>query len=104
MQKNLFLSQIFNDFIYSSVVEQTGLIGGMGFIFAYLFLFYYGIKIALKAKDLFGTYLAVGIIISLFIQFANNLAVELNLIPITGETPKSVAKTSSVLPSHFCLA
>ena len=103
MQKNLFLSQIFNDFIYSSVVEQTGLIGGMGLIFAYLFLFYYGIKIALKAKDLFGTYLAVGIIISLFIQFAINLAVVLNLIPITGTTLPFISYGGSSLLINFMM-
>lgn len=103
MQKNLFLSQIFNDFIYSSVVEQTGLIGGVGLIIAFFFLFYYGIKIALKAKDLFGCYLALGITVSLFIQFSINLCVVLNLTPITGTVLPFVSYGGSSLLINFIM-
>ena len=63
----------------------------------------FGIKIALKAKDLFGTYLAVGIIISLFIQFAINLAVVLNLIPITGTTLPFISYGGSSLLINFMM-
>ncbi len=103
MQKNLFLSQIFNDFIYSSVVEQTGLIGGVGLIIAYMVLFYYGIKIALNSKDLFGCYLACGITISLFVQFAINLGVVLNILPITGTTLPFVSYGGSSLLMNFMM-
>lgn len=96
-QKYYFLPEPQTDFIFAIIVEELGFIGGVFIIVLFILLFYYGILIAIKAKTLFQTYLASGIILSIFIQFFINIGVVIGLLPVTGETPKSVTKTSSKL-------
>ena len=85
------------DFIFAIIVEDLGFIGGVVVIALFVILFYNGLLIAIEAKTLFQTYLAGGIILSIFIQFFINIGVVIGLLPVTGETPKSVTKTSSKL-------
>ena len=85
------------DFIFAIIVEELGLIGGVVVIILFFILFYNSILISIKSKTLFGTYLGVGITISIFVQFFVNIGVVLSILPVTGETPKSVTKTSSKL-------
>ena len=63
------------DYIFSIIVEELGLIGGIVIIILFLILLYNGIMIAIKAKTLFQTYLASGIVLSIFIQFFINIGV-----------------------------
>jgi len=83
-QRN-FLPHPYSDFIYAIVIEEYGLAGGIGVIFLYLTLFYRGIKIAQKAEKSFGTFLAVGLSFSLVFQAMINMAVAVNLFPVTGQ-------------------
>ena len=59
--------------------------GGVGVIILYLILFYRGIKIAQKAEKTYGTFLAVGLSFSLVFQAMINMAVAVNLFPVTGQ-------------------
>ena len=52
----------------------------------FIFIFYRGISISLKSNDLFGKYLAFGLIFGLLIQSILNLMVVVGLIPVTGVT------------------
>jgi cell division protein FtsW len=83
-QRN-FLPHPYSDFIYAIVIEEYGLAGGVGVIILYLILFYRGIKIAQKAEKSFGTFLAVGLSFSLVFQAMINMAVAVNLFPVTGQ-------------------
>ncbi len=83
-QRN-FLPHPYSDFIYAIVIEEYGLAGGMFVIILYLILFYRGIKIAQKAEKSFGTFLAVGLSFSLVFQAMINMAVAVNLFPVTGQ-------------------
>jgi len=83
-QRN-FLPHPYSDFIYAIVIEEYGLTGGVGVIILYLILFYRGIKIAQKAERTFGTFLAVGLSFSLVFQAMINMAVAVNLFPVTGQ-------------------
>lgn len=83
-QRN-FLPHPYSDFIYAIVIEEYGLIGGVGVIILYLILFYRGIKIAQKAEKSYGTFLAVGLSFSLVFQAMINMAVAVNLFPVTGQ-------------------
>ncbi|MBL4593560.1 MAG: FtsW/RodA/SpoVE family cell cycle protein [Flavobacteriales bacterium] len=83
-QRN-FLPQSSSDFIYAIIIEEYGLIGGMLVIILYLILFYRGIKIAQKSEKTFGTFLAVGLSFSLVFQAMINMAVAVNLFPVTGQ-------------------
>jgi cell division protein FtsW len=83
-QRN-FLPQSSSDFIYAIIIEEYGLIGGFLVIILYLILFYRGIKIAQKSEKNFGTFLAVGLSFSLVFQAMINMAVAVNLFPVTGQ-------------------
>ena len=73
-----------NDFIFSILSEEFGLLGAVIVIAMFIFLISRGIKIALKAPDLFGTLLATGIIAMIAIQALVNIAVVTSSIPVTG--------------------
>ena len=77
---------IHKDFIFAVIFEEIGLIGAMILLAVFFYLFYLGIKIALNTTDLFCKFLAIGIIVSIFIQFFINIAVVIGLIPVTGVT------------------
>ena len=83
-QRN-FLPHPYSDFIYAIVIEEYGLAGGIAVIILYLILFYRGIKIAQQAEKSFGTFLAVGLSFSLVFQAMINMAVAVNLFPVTGQ-------------------
>jgi len=83
-QRN-FLPHPYSDFIYAIIIEEYGLIGGFFVIVLYLILFYRGIKIAQRAEKTFGTFLAVGLSFSLVFQAMINMAVAVNLFPVTGQ-------------------
>ncbi len=84
-QRNL-LPYSYYDFIFSMIIEQFGLIGGIFIILLYLILLYRGIRIVRKYPKKFGIFLTIGISISLIFQAISNMAVSVGLIPVTGQT------------------
>jgi cell division protein FtsW len=83
-QRN-FLPHPYSDFIYAIILEEYGLIGGVFVIMLYLILFFRGIKIASKSEQTFGSLLAIGLSFSLVFQAMINMAVAVNLFPVTGQ-------------------
>ncbi|PKP51130.1 MAG: cell division protein FtsW [Bacteroidetes bacterium HGW-Bacteroidetes-12] len=84
-QRN-FLPHPYSDFIYAIIIEEYGsVIGGLGLIMLYLILFFRGIKIAKNAETTFGSLLAIGLSFSLVFQAMINMAVAVNLFPVTGQ-------------------
>jgi cell division protein FtsW len=84
-QRN-FLPQAYNDFIYVIIIEEYGLLGGAAIVFLYLFFLYRCVRIVIKAPKAFGALLAVGLGIALVTQAMINMAVAVNLLPVTGVT------------------
>jgi len=84
-QRN-FLPDPFSDFIYAIICEEYGLFGGAILIFLYLMLLLRSIRIFGKTPNAFGAFLAVGLSFSLVIQAMINMAVVVNLLPVTGVT------------------
>jgi cell division protein FtsW len=84
-QRN-FLPHPYSDFIYAIVLEEYGLIGGVIILFLYLLLLFRSIRIAMKCPKRFGSLLAVGIAFSLVFQAMVNMAVTVNLVPVTGQS------------------
>lgn len=83
-QKHLYLPEPENDFVFSVVCEELGLVGATLVILLFVGLMLRGIYIAYKAKDKFGSMLVVGIVAQVTIQAALNIAVVTNTIPNTG--------------------
>jgi cell division protein FtsW len=84
-QRN-FLPQAYNDFIYSIIIEEYGLLGGAFMIFIYLVFLFRCIRIFRRCPYAFGAFLALGLSFTLVIQAVANMAVNVNLVPVTGVT------------------
>ncbi len=85
-QKYFYLPEPQTDFIFAIIKEELGLIGVIFLLTLFFIIFYNGILISLKTKNLFLKYLALGIIILLFVQFFINISVVIGLLPVTGIT------------------
>ncbi|HEX9980086.1 MAG TPA: FtsW/RodA/SpoVE family cell cycle protein [Flavobacterium sp.] len=85
VQKN-FLPQSSSDFIYAIIVEEWGLIGGLGVMLMYLLLFFRFIVSAHNANSLFGKLVVVGLGFPIIFQALINMAVAVELLPVTGQT------------------
>ena len=83
-QKFMNIPEPQNDFICSIWAEELGLLGCILVILMFSYLIFRGIKIALKAPDMFGKLLASGIIGLVAIQTIINIAVVTSTMPVTG--------------------
>lgn len=83
-QKFMYLPERHNDFIFSIICEELGLIGATLIMALFALLIIRGYWIALHARDRFGALLAVGVTTQLALQVFMNIAVVSNLIPNTG--------------------
>jgi len=81
-----FLPQAYNDFIYAIIIEEYGLLGGGFIVFVYLVFLYRCIRIFKRCPFAFGAFLALGLSFTLVIQALANMAVTVNLFPVTGVT------------------
>ncbi|MDO8999962.1 MAG: FtsW/RodA/SpoVE family cell cycle protein [Bacteroidota bacterium] len=80
-----FLPQASSDFIYAIIIEEYGLLTGFGILFLYMILLYRGIKILRDNDKPFGAFVAVGLAFNLVFQALVNMAVAVNLFPVTGQ-------------------
>ncbi|MDZ5470700.1 stage V sporulation protein E [Bacillus sp. 31A1R] len=85
-QKFFYLPEPQTDFIFAILAEELGFIGGSFVLLLFSLLLWRGIRIALGAPDLFGSFLAVGIIAMVAIQVMINIGVVTGLMPVTGIT------------------
>jgi len=85
VQRN-FLPHPYSDFIYSIVLEEYGMFGGIIILLLYLVLLFRSIKVGMSCPKTFGSLLAIGIGFSLVFQAMVNMAVAVNLVPVTGQT------------------
>lgn len=81
-----YLPQAYNDFIYAIIIEEYGLMGGAFIMFIYLVFLYRCIRIYKRCPYAFGAFLALGLSFTLAIQAVANMAVTVNLFPVTGVT------------------
>lgn len=81
-----FLPQAYNDYIYATLIEEYGLLGGAFILFIYLVFLYRSIQLFKKCPFAFGAFLALGLSFTLVIQAMANMAVNVNLFPVTGVT------------------
>ena len=81
-----YLPQAYNDFIFAIIIEEYGLLGGAFILFIYLVFLYRCIRIFKRCPFAFGAFLALGLSFTLAIQALANMAVTVNLFPVTGVT------------------
>ncbi len=80
-----FLPQASSDFIYAIIIEEYGLFTGSVMLFLYMILLFRGIRILRDSEKRFGGLIAVGLSFSLVFQALINMAVAVNLFPVTGQ-------------------
>lgn len=85
VQKN-FLPQSSSDFIYAIIVEEYGLIGGISVLCLYLLLLFRFVIAAHKANSTFGKLVVIGLGFPIVFQALINMAVAVQLLPVTGQT------------------
>jgi cell division protein FtsW len=85
VQKN-FLPQSSSDFIYAIIIEEFGLFGAAFLMFLYLFLLFRLVVVAHKSDSVFGKLLVIGVGMPIVFQAMINMAVAVELFPVTGQT------------------
>ncbi len=86
IQKLGFVPEAQNDMIFSIICEELGLFGAMCVILMFILLIWRFMVIAMNAKDMFGSFLVIGIMTHIALQVILNIAVVTNTIPNTGVT------------------
>ncbi|WP_189360130.1 FtsW/RodA/SpoVE family cell cycle protein [Algibacter mikhailovii] len=85
MQKN-FLPQSSSDFIFAIIIEEYGLIGGGVIMTLYLWLLFRIVIVSQKSDTIFGKLLVLGVGLPIVFQALINMAVAVELFPVTGQT------------------
>ncbi|QMT26228.1 stage V sporulation protein E [Bacillus velezensis] len=85
-QKFFYLPEPQTDFIFAILSEELGFIGGSLILLLFSILLWRGVRISLGAPDLYGSFVAIGIISMIAIQVMINIGVVTGLIPVTGIT------------------
>jgi cell division protein FtsW len=84
MQKLFYLPEPHNDFIYSVIAEELGLIGATVLLACFCIVTWRGLRTALRAPDRFGAFLAIGLTTMIAFQAFFNVSVVLGLLPTKG--------------------
>ncbi len=92
-----YLPHPYSDFIYAIILEEYGLLGGTIVLFMYLFLLYRAGLIVRHCNRTFPAFLSIGLAIMLVFQAMINMAVAVNLLPVTGQTLPWVSMGGSSL-------
>ena len=83
-QKHLWVPEPHNDFIFSIVCEELGLIGALIIILLFALLLWRGFTIAMHSPDKFGSLMAIGLTFQVGLQAMLNIWVVTNTVPNTG--------------------
>ncbi|HHT42594.1 MAG TPA: putative lipid II flippase FtsW [Firmicutes bacterium] len=83
-QKFSYLPEHHTDFIFAILCEELGFLGGVSVIALFFVLAWRGLRIAMKAPDLYGTLLAIGITSMIAFQALINIGVVTGSLPVTG--------------------
>jgi len=97
IQKYSYLPEANTDFIFSIIGEEFGLIGTLSIAVLFILFAFFGIRIALKAKDYTGRLIAIGITSLISIQALMNIAVTIGAVPVTGMTLPFISMGGSSL-------
>lgn len=101
-QKTMYMPEPHNDFIFSIIGEELGLIGCVFVIALFLLFIYRGVMISIAAKDVYGTLLAIGITAVIAVQAIINIAVVTGSMPVTGVPLPFISYGGTSLLINLC--
>ncbi len=96
IQRN-FLPHPYSDFIYAIIIEEYGLAGGILVLFLYLYLLFRAAVLVRNSIKTFPALLAIGLSIMITFQALINMAVVVNLLPVTGQPLPMISMGGSSL-------
>jgi cell division protein FtsW len=100
VQKLFYLPEPHTDFIFAVISEELGLIGATGVLVCFVVIAWRGLRIAMRAEDTFGSFVALGLTTMISVQAFVNMSVVLGLMPTKGiPLPLVSAGGSSLLIS-----
>ncbi|KAF0238914.1 MAG: hypothetical protein FD181_637 [Prolixibacteraceae bacterium] len=80
-----YMAAAYNDFIFAIIVEEYGLIFGVGVIFLYLIFFFRGIIIVRRSSRTFPAFMVIGLTLVMVYQALINIGVSSGVLPVTGQ-------------------
>jgi len=92
-----------SDFIFTVIAEKMGFIGAGLLMILFFFLIYRMIRIAMEAKDPFGSYVVAGVVGMLTFQIFENIGMTIQLMPITGIPLPFISYGGSSLLTNFLI-
>ncbi len=99
-----FLPENHTDFIFAVIGEELGFIGAIVVLILYGIVFYRGIRIAMEAKDDFGSLLATGIVSMMVFHVLVNIGMTTGIMPVTGiPLPFMSYGVSALTTNMFCV-
>lgn len=96
MQRN-FLPHPYSDFIYAIIIEEYGLVGGIVVLALYLYLLFRAAVLVRKSSRTYPAFLAIGLAVMITFQAFINMAVVVNLLPVTGQPLPMISMGGSSL-------
>jgi len=84
LQKMFYLPESHTDFIYAVISEELGIIGATGVLICFCVIAWRGLRIAMRAEDQFGAFVALGLTTMICAQALINISVVLSLLPTKG--------------------
>jgi cell division protein FtsW len=96
IQRN-FLPHPYSDFIYAIIIEEYGLVGGVIVLALYLYLLFRAAVLVRKSSRTFPAFLAIGLAVMITFQAFINMAVVVNLLPVTGQPLPMISMGGSSL-------
>ncbi|ONF97718.1 rod shape-determining protein RodA [Sphingomonas jeddahensis] len=79
-----YLPEGHTDFVFATMAEEWGLLGGLFIIVAYLMVVRWGVNVGTRARTRFGKLTAAGLATTIFFYIAINLAMVMGLAPVVG--------------------
>ena len=79
-----YLPEGHTDFIFATMAEEWGLIGGLALLFGFFLLLRWSTRVALKARTRFGQLTATGLTMTIFFYIAINLMMVMGMAPVVG--------------------
>ncbi len=92
-----FIPEAYADFYYASFVEEFGLMSAVVLILLYMILLYRIMRIGLNSKDIFETYVCIGIGMLILSQATVNMLVCTGIFPVTGQNMPLLAMGGSAM-------
>ena len=92
-----------SDFIFAVVVEELGVVGGTVLVVLYAMFLLRMIKIARESKDVYGSFIVIGVVCMFSYQIIQNIGMTMGLIPVTGVTLSFISYGGSAVMTSLAI-